>query len=109
MRSAIASSPDRWPPWRHLGLAGLALGLGAAPALAPADDPWPLIGLAAGALAALTAMRPRSSGGMRLWLACIALAATALGLGAGAARVAAIDAGALDLDRPAGGCRFADT
>ena len=73
MHSAIASSPDPRAPWRHVGLAGLALGLAAAPVLAPAGDPWPLIGLGAGGLAALAAARPRSSGGARLWLACAAL------------------------------------
>jgi competence protein ComEC len=84
------------PPWRHSLLAGLAVGLGAAPLLGA--DPERAAGMAVlvaggGALLALT--RPRTAAGRIAWTACVALIAAAAGIALGAARTEAIDAGAL--------------
>lgn len=58
------------------------------------------MGLAAAGLAALALLALIRAGPASAWLACLMLAAAAVGLAAGAARVAAIDGGALTL--PAG-------
>jgi competence protein ComEC len=84
--------------WRYVALGGLAAGLAAAPLLAHAGAFIPMV---AGAVAsvALAVAVPRSAGrAARLaWHVLLALSLAALGAGVGVARVAAIDAGALDL------------
>ena len=84
------------PWWRHLGLAGLGLGLAASATLeSPAG--WPLLILAA-PLLALARPRPGAGSLGDLGAACWALlvvgTAALLGLGLGGARLAAIDSGA---------------
>jgi competence protein ComEC len=86
--------------WRFALLGGLTAGLAASPFAAAA--PVHLGGLGAACAVLLAVARPptASSAARAIWLVCLAGAAAAVGLWAGAARLAAIDAGALDL--PAG-------
>lgn len=89
--------------WRYALLAGAAAGLALSP-LAGGDSglgaaAWAPVLLGAGATAALQLARPGSGrAGRGLWVALLGLAAGAVGLGVGSARLAAIDGGALDLD-----------
>jgi competence protein ComEC len=81
------------------GLAGLTAGLAAAQLVAPADPAPPTL-LGAAGVAILTLAPPRRASGARhaAWLASVAVAAAALGVGWGVWRLATIDAGALDLE-----------
>ncbi len=84
--------------WRFAALAGLTLGLAAAPLGGPAPPWWaPALGLALLALWRPSAGQGRA--GSISWLALLALAVSGIGLAIGAARLDAIDAGALDLPR----------
>jgi competence protein ComEC len=84
---------------RLAALAGLTAGL-AASQLAPGAEPSTPALAGAAAMAALTMIRPgRATSARRAaWLALLAAAGGALGLGWGAWRLAAIDAAALDLE-----------
>jgi competence protein ComEC len=88
------SRPLPW--WRHAGLAGLLAGLLAAPALdAPAG--WlPACLVLGAALAFLRLQRGPEVGtpASLAWIAAVTAAAALTGLGVGAARLGAIDAGA---------------
>jgi competence protein ComEC len=84
--------------WRFALLAGLTAGLGASPWLRGGGVS--LAGAAAAGLAALVVLRPRSDHAKTAvwaWIVCLALSAAGLGLATGDARLAAIDAGALDV------------
>ena len=74
----------------------MAVGLALAGALGPRGG-GPLLAVAVAALVALAAIRARGGARSAAWLVPLALAACALGLTIGSARVTAIDAGALDL------------
>ena len=78
--------------WRFAALGGLALGLAVAPATAPATAPLPLPVLLGIAVALA---RPRRGRALP-WLCLVGAVAALTGLVAGVARVAAIDAGALE-------------
>ncbi len=77
--------------WRFAVLGGLGAGLALSPAAAAVATPLPVLGVLATGVALA---RPRGPGGLR-WLCLVAAVAVLAGLGAGAARLAAIDAGAL--------------
>jgi competence protein ComEC len=82
--------------WRFVALAGLTAGLCVAPSLGGPGGAYLLVA-AAGAGLGLASVRPRSQPAACAWLALVAAAAVTAGLGFGSMRVAAIDAGALDL------------
>ena len=84
--------------WRFALLTGLTAGLGASPWLRGGGVS--LAGASAAGLAALVVLRPRSDHARTAvwaWIGCLALSAAGLGLATGDARLAAIDAGALDV------------
>jgi len=87
-----AGAALRW--WRHAVLAGAAAGLLAAPSLA-APNGWLPCGIALVAATMVLLTRPGGRGAAAGTLVAAALVAALLGLGAGDARVRAIDAGAL--------------
>src|SRR5688500_7820253 len=82
--------------WRHLALAGAAVGLALAP-LGPArplDEVLPAL-LALGGMAVLLVVRPPDGSSGWVHVGLLALVAAGIGLGAGSARLHAIDGGAL--------------
>lgn len=86
--------------WRFAVLVGATAGMGASPLLPGAAGGGVLLAAAALALAMLVVARPRGAVGSAAagaWLAGLALATATAGVAAGSARLAAIDAGALDL------------
>ena len=89
--------PRDWTGWwRHAALAGLAAGLAASPSL-PAPAGWAPCALAGTALAVAARGRratPHVAAAIA-FLAAVALVASLAGLGLGAARLEAIDSGAL--------------
>ena len=85
--------------WRFAALGGATTGLAASPLVPRTGGGGALIAAAALAVALLIVARPREParlGPAAVWLAALALALTTAGLAAGSARLAAIDAGALD-------------
>lgn len=104
-RQTIA--PDLAIAWRFAALTGLTAGLGGASFAGRAGPSAALAVTGLAALGLLAAVAPRSHRGVDparigaaavVWLACIVAATAALGLAIGGARIAAIDAGALDLE-----------
>ena len=90
-------SPALGLGWRFSALGGFAAGLGVSPVAAAESPPW-WIGLASMAVLAVARPRHERVGALAaLWLVTIALAAALVGAAVGAARLAAIDGGALDL------------
>lgn len=86
------------PWWRHAGLAGLVVGLLAAPGLEPPAG-WLPVGLVVGGALGFLRLQlgPRPGApGQLAWVAAVAAAATFAGLGIGDARLDAIDAAAAD-------------
>jgi competence protein ComEC len=83
--------------WRFALLGGLTAGLAVSPWVGGSGAP--LAAVACAGILALAAACPRggSPGAAWIWVSCLAIAAAALGLAAGNARLAAIDAGALEL------------
>jgi competence protein ComEC len=89
--------------WRFAALGGATAGLALSPLVPGAPAGGPPLAAAGVALVLLALVRPRGAPGLRAagaWLAALAVATAAAGLAVGSARLAAIDAGALDL--PAG-------
>ena len=87
-------SPRLGYAWRFAALAGLATGLALSPAVGAGAVPLPVLA----ATAFITAIaRPRRGVGALPWLVVVTAVALAAGVTAGSARLAAIDAGALDL------------
>ena len=85
--------------WRFAALGGATTGLAASPLVPRTGGGGALIAAAALAVALLIAARPREPARLvsaGVWLAALAVATTTAGLATGSARVAAIDAGALD-------------
>ena len=84
-------SPATGVAWRFAGLAGIAAGLALAPLrpIAALSLPWLL------ALASVTALARPPRGGAVAWVAAVFAVAVLAGVSAGAARLAAIDAGRL--------------
>lgn len=86
--------------WRHVVLAGAAVGLALAPSVA-APGGWPvillccLLALAWAARSVLDPRAPPGTGAGCAWLACAAALAALAGLGLGALRLGAIERGAL--------------
>ena len=83
-----------WRELRVAALGGLAVGLALSPLLPGAGGKDVTLALA-GAAALLVATRPRGRGASLPWIALVALVATLAGGLLGAARVRALDAGAL--------------
>ena len=83
-----------WREWRIAALAGLSAGLAASPLAAGDASTAVLAGLGA-CVACLVALRPRRGRATIAWIGLVALAGAAAGLVIGAARVRALDDGAL--------------
>jgi competence protein ComEC len=85
--------------WRFAALGGIATGVAASPLMAADPGHWRLIGAGLGATLSLAVARPRARSRVVVgaWLCLLALSGATVGLGIGVARLAAIDAGALDL------------
>jgi competence protein ComEC len=104
-------SPALGFAWRVAVLGGASAGLAVSPFVAVSGSASPLAGVAGLAALALALTAPRRGpaaggggppvgAGACVWLCCVALSGAAAGLAAGAARLGAIDSGALEL--PAG-------